>query len=482
MTEKHLLPPPRVRASAARWRAPLTLMSLLLPVACGGSDGEGAAPVIGAEAGASGAGGQGNGGEAGGNNAGGSSAGGSSAGGGNSGGGNSGGGNSGGGNSGGGGAGASAGKAGSAGSPVTPPPPVTVGKVTETKLFDVDGTSTAYTALQGGASDGVYAYGVLLDTQAGDIDVSQLVKYQISTGKRVATASFSAPGKVTNKLGHGNDAAFNPDTGRLVVPAWTNDASTQPANNGKLLRIIDPATLAIVDTKTVDVSVTNLCYAKGTYLVFTGKTFRTFDADFKLAGSVPFDIVPVEDKYAPKGAERVGQGIDCDADYVYLTRWHPDADTNRLYVATWDGELVGAYTFDGPEGEHLMHVSGGRILHGINTSGAGGDLRRIDYFQFVVEYVAEGGSGSMQSTRVLYGRPTPLRQNAFTRAGQVFTGWAAQRLSDGKWRYQKADKSDDGWYDAGGQPSGWGFYVYADRANVLKSAPFGVVRMHAQWK
>ncbi len=378
-------------------------------------------------------------------------------------------------------AGASAGKAGAAGSPVTPPE-VTVGEVEETQLFDVVGTSTAYTALQGGASDGTYAYAVVLDTQAGDIDVSQLLKYQISTGKRVASVSFGAPGKVTNKLGHGNDATFNPDTGRLVVPAWTNDSSTQPANNGKLLRIIDPATLAIVDTRTVDVNVTNLCYAKGTYLIFTGGSFRTYDAGFKLVDSTPFDIVAVEDKYAPKGATRVGQGIDCDADYVYLTRWYPDADTNRLYVATWAGELVGAYTWDGPEGEHLMHVSGARILHGINTPGAGGDLRRIEKFQYVVEYLAEGGAGSMPSTRVLYGRYTPLRQSAFTLAGKAFAGWAAERLSDGKWRYEKPDGSDDGWYAKGGQPSGWSYYVYADGAKVAKTAPYGLVRMHAQWK
>lgn len=363
----------------------------------------------------------------------------------------------------------------------TSPPEVTTGTVSEAKLFDVVGTSSAYTALQGGGSDGTYAYFVVLQTQTGDIDVSQLLKYQISNGKRLATASFDAPSKVTNKLGHGNDATFNPDTGKLIVPAWTNDSSKQPTNNGKQLRIIDPATLKIVDTKTVDVNVTNLCYSNGTYLVFSGGKFRTYDANFALMGTVRFDIDGVEDKYAPAG-DRVGQGIDCDAEYVYITRWYPNKTSNRIYVANRKGQLVGAYRFDGPEGEHLMHVSGERILHGINTAGGGGDLRRLDYFQYVVDYVEEGGSGSMPNSRVLYGRNTRLRKNVFTLPGKQFAGWAAERSSDGKWRYGNAGGSDTGWYAKDKQPSGWTYVVYKDEATVAKTSPFGLVKMHAQWK
>lgn len=128
-----------------------------------------------------------------------------------------------------------------------------------------------------------------------------------------------------------------------------------------------------------------------------------------------------------------------------------------------------------------MHVSGSRILHGINTSGAGGEARRIDGLQYVVEYLAEGGAGSMPTSRILYGRFTPLQKNAFSLAGKPFAGWAAERLSDGKWRYHDAGSTGDGWYAKGQQPNGWTYYIYADQAKVAKTAPYGLVRMHAQW-
>ncbi len=360
--------------------------------------------------------------------------------------------------------------------------PTTVGMVTETKLFDAVGTSSSYTALQGGASDGAFGYFVVLHTLPGDIDVSQLLKYRVSDGARLATVSFDAPGNVTNALGHGNDATFNTDTGKLIVPAWTNDGSTQPADNGKDLRIIDPNSLKILETKTVDVDVTNLCYANGSYLIFNGGAFRKYDGSFALVSRTPFDVTKAEDAYGPAKATRVGQGIDCDEDYVYITRWYPEPISNRIYVATWAGNLVGAYTFDGPEGEHLIHVSGSRILHGINTAGGGGELRRINYLEYVVSYVAEGGAGAMASSRVLYGRNLPLRKNAFTSAGKQFGGWAAERESDGGWRYQSADGSQGAWYALGKQPAGWVLYIYKDEALVAKTTPYGLVRMHAQWK
>ncbi len=359
---------------------------------------------------------------------------------------------------------------------------VTVGTLTETTLFGVSGTSSSYSVLQGGASDGSNGYFVVMWKKPGDIHQTQLVKYNLASEKRTLVATFEPTGNKTNKLGHGNDVAYNPDTKRLVIPAWTNDQSTQPPNNQRLLRIVDPATLQIVDTKSLDVNVTNLCYANGAYLVFTGNALRTYDGDFAPKGAIPFDMKGIEDQYAPQNADRVGQGIDCDADYVYVTRWYPQKNTNRVYVANWKAQLVGAYTYDGPEGETLMHASGHRILHAFNTAASAGDVRRIDGLMFVVAFSANGGTGSMPNLRVLFGRSTPLRKNAFVFPGKIFAGWAAERASDGKWRYQKPDKSDDGWYAKGQQPSGWGYYVYKDEAIVLKSAPYGLVTMHAQWK
>lgn len=362
------------------------------------------------------------------------------------------------------------------------PSEVTIGTLTETRLFDVKATSDKYRTLQGGGSDGTYGYFVMMHkTTDKDIHFTQLTKYRIYDGARIATVNFDAIDNKTNQLGHGNDVAFNHDTGKLIVPAWTNDKSIQPDNNQKLLRIIDPDTLNIVATETLDVELTNLCYAKKTYLTFASGKFRTYNAQFKPVSAIPFEITVVEDKYAPTG-KRVGQGIDCDEDYVYITRWYPDAKSNVVYVADWKAHLVGAYRYDGPESEHMMHVSGSRMLHGFNTTGVGGDVRRIEKLMYEVGYEPNGGSGSMSNTRVLYGRKTPLRKNAFVLDGKQFVGWAAQRSNDGKWRYRKPDESEDGWYVKGEEPSGWSYYIYKDGAIVLKSASWGLVKMHAQWK
>lgn len=100
---------------------------------------------------------------------------------------------------------------------------------------------------------------------------------------------------------------------------------------------------------------------------------------------------------------------------------------------------------------------------------------------YTVKYNANGGSGNMSDTEVIYYNRTALRANTFTREGYVFKGWYAQRASDSKWYYTNGENS--GWYLAGSQPSGYSKYLYPDKKVVFNTTSVNgdEVTMTAQW-
>ena len=99
---------------------------------------------------------------------------------------------------------------------------------------------------------------------------------------------------------------------------------------------------------------------------------------------------------------------------------------------------------------------------------------------FTVEYDAGGGTGSMKSTKVTYGKSTALRSNQFKRTGYTFSGWNAYRASDKKWRTKEA-----GWQtEKNIEKNGYTRTVYKDGASVSKttSVDKDTVTMYAVWK
>ena len=97
---------------------------------------------------------------------------------------------------------------------------------------------------------------------------------------------------------------------------------------------------------------------------------------------------------------------------------------------------------------------------------------------FTVKYAANGGVGTMVPTVVIYGTPTPLRANAFTREGYTFNGWRVYRDYDGKWAGINA-AGQSGWYK---QSEIQTYTVYRDKYSVYAFAPSGTVTAYAQWK
>ena len=120
-------------------------------------------------------------------------------------------------------------------------------------------------------------------------------------------------------------------------------------------------------------------------------------------------------------------------------------------------------------------VSGGRL----------NAYKAIQYAQrCTIKYNANGGSGEMDDSVIVYDAPTQTRLNEFTREGYDFDCWFAQRESDGKWRYQNSDQSQHGWYEAGSQPTGWTKFRYENGITVSRTStvPGDTITFHAQWK
>ncbi|MDY4971671.1 MAG: glycerophosphodiester phosphodiesterase family protein [Lachnospiraceae bacterium] len=99
---------------------------------------------------------------------------------------------------------------------------------------------------------------------------------------------------------------------------------------------------------------------------------------------------------------------------------------------------------------------------------------------FTVVYKANGGTGSMTSTKVRYGVAVNLRKNSFKRTGYTFAGWKAYRTSDKKWRTK-----ENGWQTkATIEKKGYSLFVYKDAAAVSKTTSVNkdTVTMYAVWK
>ena len=355
---------------------------------------------------------------------------------------------------------------------------VTLPRATGVHVATATPTSSSYSVLEGGTTDGSYWYSAVLhNTHSGAKYYSsvELLKTPLNGSKPVKTASYPLrSGKRTNLLGHANDMAYNPRTKQLIIPAAQLDNSVPLANQGRTLRLVDPRTLRIVRSVTIARSTTAICYdpTDNRYLGRSGSSYYVYNGAFALTST--FRVAPIAG---------VAQGIDCDQSYVYVIRT-PDKNlsTNLIHVFTWSGKPVTTYEYhSSSEGEELLHTAG-VYFYGINLTGQADKLYRLDRFQYTVSYTANHGTGSMAPTVVLYGRSTPLRANAFTRPGYRFAGWTAYRSVDRTYLYANPRKTSEiAWRRAGHQPSGWTLARYGNKAKVVHTTTRGTVTLSAVW-
>lgn len=101
---------------------------------------------------------------------------------------------------------------------------------------------------------------------------------------------------------------------------------------------------------------------------------------------------------------------------------------------------------------------------------------------YYIKYDANGGTGTMADTKVVYGTSTTISDNAFTRDGYVFTGWIAHRRSDDSWVYKNSALSDK-WVAASGDTTGLFLKAYTNQCSVSASTSVDrdIVTFYAAW-
>ena len=354
--------------------------------------------------------------------------------------------------------------------------------------IEKDAGMGVYATVQGACTDGKYAYFAVLGNS------TVILKYDMSTWKLAKKATVGG-------LGHANDMAYNSKEKFIVV--------SNNYGSDDVLTILDPSTLKVKDTveatavkeakkddsakkassssssgvlnqddNEIDdeeeeevLNLYSIAYnaSNDTYIAGISGTyhFAVLDKDFKQIKRI---------KGVNTGYTR--QGCDCDGQYIYFAQSGGD---NVVVIYDYDGKQVDMISLGhSHEVENLFHVGKNFFLtlHYYGNSVQRMGMSESTRICFDVMYDSAGGSGTMEKTTVHYGTDTPLRKNAFTKAGYSFGGWKMHRNYDSKTMACRLGSTAAEWLDAKDvyNPS-----LISDGAKVAKLTRLGDVWATAFW-
>jgi len=151
------------------------------------------------------------------------------------------------------------------------------------------------------------------------------------------------------ELYHANDMTYNPKINRLIVSHGSDDKNT--------LSIINPETLTVESTKTLDFGFATIAYneKRDRYVCAISGTryICIMDNDFNLINQYKAEVTD------PKlvTTATTGQGMSCDDNYLYFTFYdstNRDIDvstTTQIHAITvfdWDGNRIKEIAFSLP--------------------------------------------------------------------------------------------------------------------------------------
>lgn len=197
-------------------------------------------------------------------------------------------------------------------------------------------SSGNHMVLQGACADGEYAY-VVLENQKVSPSVGIIRKIDLKTWKTVKDSEPLA-------IDHGNDLAYNSKTGMLIA--------VHNAPNRNKISIIDPETLTVVETKTLNYEIYSITYNEELDRYALGLSygfnFVIVDSEFNYVGK---KIIIGEDTGFTK------QGMDSDDKYIYFVQsWD-----NCIVVYDWSGTYIKTINFESTikdESEAIFHIGG----------------------------------------------------------------------------------------------------------------------------
>ena len=181
-------------------------------------------------------------------------------------------------------------------------------------LVDGDGRD----GMQGGGTDGKYAYYALYED-----DIANIYKFDLETWELVAV-SEAMP------TGHSNDLTYIPEKNMLLV------AGSTPANGWFGVSYVDADTLEFIEEATVPYSCGGVDYIPELqqYVIQNFYEYYICDKDFNLIKS-----------FSCGYSRDTDQGLYCDGSYIYDSRWgEKDADDhsgqNRLLIHDLEGNFI----------------------------------------------------------------------------------------------------------------------------------------------
>ncbi len=184
-------------------------------------------------------------------------------------------------------------------------------------LAQVPTIDDKYRTMQGGCTDGTYAYIAMIDGKVTP-QVSVVHKYDLSTWELVATSEELA-------TEHTNDMTYNPNSGRIYIHNCAGSSVT--------VSIMDPETLKITRTIQVPEATRAIDYIPELDQYVIGGNYKIYmlDNNFKLLSS--YDSLSFG----------VTQGLCADGKYMYDARWNMDLEEyeeSEILVYDHAGNLV----------------------------------------------------------------------------------------------------------------------------------------------
>lgn len=213
--------------------------------------------------------------------------------------------------------------------------------VTTDALFAIK-PNKGYSVLQGGGTDGRYAY-IALINKALTPQQGKIFKYDLETNELV---------KVSEPLltAHTNDITYDSKNHRLVISRCTAD------DGYRGLSFVDPDTLELIETIEISVGFRAIDYLPTTnqYVLGVNYFFVITDENFNTIST-----------FQCNDPQYTTQGCYSDEKYIYDVRYLSGSNVHYMVVHTMDGTYVGTMPIYGPpnaEPENMFAYNGGLIL------------------------------------------------------------------------------------------------------------------------
>lgn len=235
-----------------------------------------------------------------------------------------------------------------------------------------EATNEDFYVMQGGCTDGKYAY-LVLEGSTVMIDGENYQKGHVISKVDMSNWQVVAVSEPMS-LGHGNGMCYNPGLNQLVIAMCNDVENTTDLDETKCVAIVDADTLELIKVRELDLAINAIDYNPKRDLYVVGikgnsAAFAVLDADFTELGWYPGNNCGLG-----------SQDVDCDDNYIFVgnsgVSVMPGMEVVKVY--DWNGEYVGIFRVDSvSEQEALFNCNGDYYI--TFYTGTGGRVYKINY-------------------------------------------------------------------------------------------------------